>query len=184
MRGLIGFLPWIVYGFIATGDEWRWGGLVGLGTALALIAWDRAQGRGWDETLVETTAAAFFALVVLYSLLWPDSELPRYGPALLNAALALMAWGSLALRTPFTLGIARTMAPEEVHGTEAFRALNTVVTGFWAVCFTAAAIALAVVLYLDPYATAVVIAIKVATFAVPIAFTVRYPKAVRRRMHA
>ncbi|MFI7634001.1 hypothetical protein [Nonomuraea sp. NPDC049400] len=45
MRGLLGFLPWIVYAVIATGDEWRWGAIAGLVIALALVAVDRRGAR-------------------------------------------------------------------------------------------------------------------------------------------
>jgi hypothetical protein len=41
MRGLLGFLPWIVYAFIATSDEWRWGAFTGLTLAVVLVALDR-----------------------------------------------------------------------------------------------------------------------------------------------
>ncbi|MEV0387165.1 hypothetical protein [Nonomuraea sp. NPDC050643] len=178
MRGLLGFLPWIVYAVIATGDEWRWGAITGLAIALVLVAADRRTGRAWDEMVIESSAAVFFACLTALSLADPHSALTPYGPALVNVWLAGTAWGSLAIRRPFTLGIARTMAPERVRGTPRFHRVNVVITTVWAAAFTTAALALTLVLYASPHATTLVIAIKVATFAAPAAFTAWYPRHV------
>ncbi|MEU5864579.1 hypothetical protein ABZ815_25665 [Nonomuraea sp. NPDC047529] len=184
MRGLLGFLPWVVYAVIATGDEWRWGAITGLVIAVALVVVDRRSGRAWDEIVIETSAAVFFALLTVLSLVAPHSPLTPYGPALVNVWLAGTAWGSMAIRKPFTLGIARTMAPKEIWETPAFHRVNVVITAVWAVAFTLAAVSLTFVLAAAPHATTVVIAIKVLSFVVPAVFTARYPKVVRRRAEA
>ncbi|SEN04442.1 hypothetical protein [Nonomuraea pusilla] len=182
MRGLLGFLPWIVYAVVATGDEWRWGAITGLVVAVGLVVFDRRSGRAWDEMVIEASAAVFFACLTVFSLAAPHSPLTPYGPALVNVWLAATAWGSLAIRRPFTLGIARTMAPKEVWETPRFYRVNAVITTVWAVAFTVAAGSLTLVLALDPRVTALVIAIKVLTFCLPAAFTARYPKIARRRL--
>ncbi|SEH01785.1 hypothetical protein SAMN05444920_12234 [Nonomuraea solani] len=180
VRGLLGFLPWIVYAVIATGDEWRWGAIAGLVIALALVAADRRAGRAWDEMVIESSAALFFAALTALSLANPHSALTPYGPALVNVWLAGTAWGSLAIGKPFTLGIARTMAPEEVWKTPRFHRVNAIITTVWAAAFTVAALSLTLVLRVSPHATTLVIAIKVATFAAPAVFTAWYPKQVGR----
>jgi hypothetical protein len=184
MRGLLGFLPWIVYAVIATGDEWRWGAIAGLAIALALVVIDRRTGKQWDEMVIEASAAVFFACLTVLSLVAPHSPLTPYGPALVNVWLAGTAWGSLAIRKPFTLGIARTMAPEEVWRTPRFYRVNAIITTVWAAAFTVAAVSLTLVLQISPHATTLVIAIKVLTFAVPAVFTAWYPSFVRRRLAA
>lgn len=181
MWGFIGFVPWIVYAVIATSDEWRWGAIAGLVIALALVIGHKARGKAWDTMVIETSAVVFFALLTVYSLVQPRSELTEYGPALVDAWLAVTAWGSLAIRKPFTLPIAKTMAPREVWDLPLFYRMNAIITGVWAVSFTVAAVALSAVLALDPHATALVIGIKVATFVIPVIFTIRYPQAVRAR---
>ncbi|MET8007198.1 hypothetical protein [Nonomuraea glycinis] len=180
MRGLLGFLPWIAYAVIATGDEWRWGTITGLTLALVLVALDRRAGKGWDEMVIESSAAIFFACLTALSLADPHSPLTPYGPALVNVWLAGTAWGSLALRRPFTLGIARSMAPKEVWETPRFYSVNAVITTVWAAAFTIAALALTLVLYVSPHATTLVIAIKVLSFVLPSIFTAWYPKRVRQ----
>ncbi|MCP2365838.1 hypothetical protein HD597_012942 [Nonomuraea thailandensis] len=182
MRGLLGFLPWIVYAFVATGDEWRWGAITGLAVAVALVVIDRGSGRGWDEIVIETSAVVFFACLTVFSLVAPDSPLTPYGPALVNVWLAGTAWSSLAVRRPFTLGIARTMAPRQVWETMRFYRLNAVITAVWAAAFTAAAVSLALVLAVTPHATTLVIVIKALTFALPAGFTAWYPKRARRAL--
>ncbi|GAA2870425.1 hypothetical protein [Nonomuraea rubra] len=182
MRGLLGFLPWIVYAFVATGDEWRWGAITGLAIAAVLVTVDRRAGRGWDEIVIETSAAVFFACLTVFSLVAPDSPLTPYGPALVNAWLAGTAWGSLAIRRPFTLGIARTMAPREVWEAPGFYRVNAVITAVWAAAFTVAAVSLALVLSAAPHATTLVIVIKALSFALPAVFTAWYPKRVRRAL--
>ncbi|MCA2228678.1 hypothetical protein [Nonomuraea aurantiaca] len=181
MRGLLGFAPWILYAIIATGDEWRWGAITGLVIALVLVVVDRRAGRAWEEMVIESSAAVFFACLTVLSLIDPHSFLTPYGPALVNVWLAGTAWGSLALHRPFTLGIARTMAPKEVWNTPGFYRVNAVITTVWASAFTVAAVSLTFVLAAAPHATAVVIAIKVVTFAAPAVFTARYPKVVQAR---
>jgi len=181
MWGFIGFVPWIVYAVIATSDEWRWGAIAGLAIAVVLVVVHKARRRTWDTMVIETSAVVFFALMTAYSLIQPDSPVTAYGPALVDVWLGLTAWGSLAIRKPFTLPIAKTMAPEEVWHLPLFYRMNAIITGVWAASFTVAAVALGLVLFLNPHATGLVIGIKVATFVIPVIFTIRYPQAVRAR---
>ncbi|WP_214410082.1 hypothetical protein [Sphaerisporangium fuscum] len=184
IRSVIGFVPWIAYGFVATSDNWRYGALVGLAIALVLVVIDRRSGKQWDQMVIETSGLIFFALITAISFAPFGSSLVLYGPALVNAWLAATTWGSLAIRKPFTLGIARTMTPEELWKTPQFYRVNAVITAVWGVSFTVAAIALAFLLHSAPHATTAVITIKVASFVLPAIFTVRYPKIVRARYAA
>ncbi|MCM2426152.1 hypothetical protein [Streptomyces sp. RKAG337] len=183
-RYLISFLPWIAYAFVATSDDWRKGALVGLGIATVVIWRDRKSGKNWDEMVIETSAFVFFAGIAWLSYAQPDSDLVRYGPALVDAWLALTAWGSLLIRRPFTLGIARKLVPEKVARTEAFYQTNAVITQVWGLAFAAAAVVLAFIIRADAHATTPMIVVKVASFVIPVLFTIRYPKAVAaRRAH-
>ncbi|MGW1029578.1 hypothetical protein ACWD4J_38865 [Streptomyces sp. NPDC002577] len=180
-RYVISFLPWIAYGVVATSDEWRSGALLGLGIALVIIVYDRWSGKTWDEMVIELSAAVFFVGISCISFAWPDSPLVRYGPALVNAWLALTAWGSLIIRRPFTLGVARRAVPEHVWTTPRFYRVNAVITVAWAVAFTIAAVALYALLKAAPHATTATISIKVASFVIPAVFTTRYSAAAMKR---
>ncbi|MFF5210826.1 hypothetical protein [Streptosporangium sp. NPDC000396] len=181
IRSLLGFLPWIAYAVIATSDNWRYGAIAGLAIAVAVTLADRRAGKKWDEMVIESSAVGFFAVITLISFVDPDSPLVRYGPALVNAWLALTTWGSLAVRKPFTLGIARGMAPPEVWDTPLFYRVNAVISTVWGAAFTIAAVTLAILLHGSPHATVAVVTIKVASFVIPGVFTARYPKAVAAR---
>ncbi|MFC4591624.1 DUF3159 domain-containing protein [Sphaerisporangium corydalis] len=181
IRSLLGFLPWIAYAVLATSDNWRYGAMVGLAIALVLVVLDRRSGKQWDQMVIECSAVVFLTLAIVISLAAPGASFMRYGPALVDGWLALTAWGSLAIRKPFTLGIARSMAPREVWETPVFYRINAVITSVWGTAFVVAGVALAVLLYSAPHATAAVIAVKVIGFAAPAVFTARYPKIVAAR---
>lgn len=181
MNYLRGFAPWIVYAVVGTQLDWRYSALTGLVLTAALLLWGRTEGRAADAMVIELSAGVFFALLTVFAFVDPGSPLRDQVVTLSSAWLALTAWGSLALRKPFTLGIARGMVEPEIARTPLFRRTNVVITAVWATAFTAEAIALAILLTAAPHATALVVACKVAALAVPIAFTVRYPAVVRAR---
>jgi hypothetical protein len=184
-RYLMSFLPWIAYAFVATSDDWRKGALTGLGIAIGVIVLDRRSGKHWDEMVIEVSALVFFAIIAWISYKSPDSKLVPYGPALVDGWLALTAFGSLLIRRPFTLGIARRIAPEHVWRTPAFYRTNAVITQVWALSFAAAGVILGVMLHAHPHSDANgVIFVKVASFVIPAVFTGRYSKSAAARARA
>ncbi|MFJ6214112.1 hypothetical protein ACIQGZ_12380 [Streptomyces sp. NPDC092296] len=184
MRFLRTFLPWIAFAVIATKGDWRYGATAALLIAAWLLAGDFRAGRGANQLVMELSGALFFAAVTAFSWIAPHSALNPYGPALSLGWLAVTAWGSLALRRPFTLGIARTMTPPEVWQRPEFHRANVVIATVWALSFTVTAGALAVLLAGYPHATAAVIAVKVLGFAVPISHTLRASRAGAARAAA
>lgn len=181
MNYLKSFIPWIAFAIVATQFDWRYSGLVGFVLAGALVLLERRSGHGLDTMIIELSAISFFAVLTVFSFAFPASPLKPYAGALSVGWLALTAWGSLALGRPFTLGIARTMAPREVWDSPLFKRINAVITAVWAVSFTVTAVAGAALLHFAPHATALLIAIKVGGFVVPAVFTVRYTRAARAR---
>jgi hypothetical protein len=181
MNYLKSFLPWIAFAVVATQADWRWSGLTGLVLAAGLLALARREGREADTLVIEWSALAFFALLTAVAFAFPASPLKTYTGALTDAWLALTAWGSLALRRPFTLGIARTMTPPELWDNPVFKRVNVLITLVWAASFTITGLAGIALLNYAPHATAALITLKVLGFAVPVAFTVRYPRIVRAR---
>ncbi|MCZ9345262.1 hypothetical protein NGM37_46725, partial [Streptomyces sp. TRM76130] len=82
---------------------------------------------------------------------------------------------------PFTLGIARRLAPPHVWTSPRFHRVNAVITSVWAIAFTVTAVALYVQMEKAPHATAAAIAIRVGSFLVPAVFTGRYSAAAANR---
>ncbi|MFI6521832.1 hypothetical protein ACIBF1_40200 [Spirillospora sp. NPDC050679] len=174
------FLPWIALAVVSDLDE-RAGALVGLVAALALLLWHRRAGRRWDALILECSTAFYMAALSGIALAAPHTAVLDYGASLAIGWLALTAWGTLLARRPFTEGIARRQVPAEVAATALFRRVNAVLTLAWAAGFTATACVLAAVQYLAPEDTALLVACKIAGFALPAVFTARYPEAARRR---
>ncbi|MCB5179787.1 hypothetical protein [Streptomyces antimicrobicus] len=175
------FLPWIAFAVLSTNGQYRYGALAGFLLAVGLVVVDRRAGRPWDAQIIELSSAVFFGALAVAAFAVRPAPLGDYGPAASVGWLALTAWGSLAIRRPFTLGIARTMAPPEAHGTPLFLRANAVVTGVWAAAFTVNAAVLALLLHLAPHATAALVVVKVCGFAVPALVTARYARSTARR---
>ncbi|WP_275294822.1 hypothetical protein [Amycolatopsis sp. La24] len=181
MNYLKSFLPWIAFAVVSTQADWRWSGLTGLVLAGGLLLLERRRGKGWDTLVIEVSAIVFFAALSIWSFSDPASPLRDYVGALTDLWLAATAWGSVAAKRPFTLGIAKTMVPPEIAATPVFRRVNVVITAVWAASFTVAGIAEAVLLHYAPHDTVGLVVIKVLGFAIPISFTIRYPRIVRAR---
>jgi len=174
---LRGFAPWIVFAAVAAVD-WRLGVLSGLVAAVAAILYAR-RAQSWDALLLDLGAAAFFLLLGVVGLTHPHSPIRGWAGTLSLAWLALIAWGSLAVRRPFTLGIARQSTPREMWASQVFHRVNVVITAVWAATFTAITLADTVV-HLAHAGTASAVAVY-AGYLVPIVFTRRYPAIVRAR---
>ncbi|MEW9531716.1 hypothetical protein [Microbispora sp. NPDC049125] len=181
LRYLRTFLPWIAFAVLSTNGEARYGAAAGLLLSLLLLAGDRRGGRGWDELVIEVSSAVFFAGLTAAALTVSPAPFGEYGPAVSVGWLALTAWGSLAMRRPFTLGIARRTTPEDVHSTPLFYRVNAVITAVWAAAFTLNALVLALLFAVAPQATAAIVTVKICGFVLPALFTIRYPQIVRAR---
>ncbi|BCJ32696.1 hypothetical protein Athai_01990 [Actinocatenispora thailandica] len=180
MSYLLAFAPWIVYAVIPA-SQWRWGALTALVLTAATLAWSIARRRPLGSMIIQLGSVAFFAAATALAFLDPHTGLHPYLPALSNGWLAVISWFSLAIRQPFTMGIARLDTPREVWHQPLFIRTNVVVTLVWAIAFTLGAAALAGCGAFGASSTAVV-TVQVASFVIPIVFTIRYVAAVQRRV--
>ncbi|MFE3645165.1 hypothetical protein ACFXOM_30030 [Streptomyces sp. NPDC059169] len=174
MSYLRGFLPWITFAAVST-LGWQWGALAGLLAGLWLLVRDGRAGVAGNARILETGTIVFFAALTSLAFAEPHSQLRPYVGTLSFTWLAVVAWGGLVLGRPFTLGIARSQAPAAVWEHPAFLRINRVLTGVWALAFTltAAALAVCTVVHAGSFLPT---ACQVAGFALPAAFTARYPK--------
>jgi hypothetical protein len=174
------FLPWIVLAIVSGSDD-KAGALAGLATAAWLLLQDRRRGVAFDSLILEVSTGVYMALLSVIALDAPGAAVLDYGAALAIGWLAATAWVTIAIGRPFTLGIARRQVAPEIAATDLFRRVNMVITFVWAAAFTVTAAMLAGVQYWAPHDTALLIACKVAGFAVPAVFTARYPDFARGR---
>lgn len=181
MNYLRSFAPWIVFAVLATQLDWRASSLIGLGLAATLAIWSLAKGAAPDAIVIELSAVGYFAVVTVIAFAAPHTTIRDDVLAFSSAWLALTAWGSLAIRRPFTLGIAKRMVEPEVWDHPMFRRTNVIITAVWATSLTVEAIGVATITALAPHVAAPVVALKIAAFVLPAVFTVRYSAIVQAR---
>ncbi|MFH8344953.1 hypothetical protein [Streptomyces sp. NPDC018045] len=182
MTYLRGFFPWIAYGAVAWAS-WEWAALLALVLSGVVLYLERAEGLSLPLRVLEYGSLVFFAGITFLAFFRPDSGLRAYDGALSSGWLALIAWGSMAARRPFTLAIARRKAPPEVWRTRLFLRINHVLSAAWAASFTLAAAGQALATAYGLGST-VMIAIHVCAFVIPLRFTASYPERARARFLA
>jgi hypothetical protein len=179
---LFTFLPWIVYALLGghSAASQQRGTLAAFAVTVLVIVYKRRTGNAFDALIIETGSAAFFAAIAAIAFAAPHSGLLTYTAALSNTTLAVIAWASLAVRRPFTLGIAKQAMPREAWTHPAFIHANDVITTLWAGSFTVSAAILMAVIHAraDVFVLAT---IQVLGFVVPMVATARYVKIAHAR---
>jgi hypothetical protein len=177
------FLPWIVYGVVPSGS-WQWGALAALVIAIASIVVQTRAGRGADAMIIEIGSAVFFLALTVIAFADPDTGLHSYSAALANGTLALISLISLAIRRPFTLGIAKQTTPREFWDLPEFLKVNMIITSVWAASFVVAAVVLTLIAHAGPDHVAATVTVQIAGLVVPMVFTVRYVAHVEAKVKA
>jgi hypothetical protein len=171
------FLPWIVFAAVPA-SAWKWAALVALAISLAGIVLQTRSGLPPDAQIIEIGSAAYFAALAALAFADPRTALHAYIASLAAGALGLIAGVSLAIRRPFTLGIAKQSTPKQYWDNPTFIRVNMVITAAWTASFLISCAALAALAHSPAPGR---IAVQVAGFAVPLAFTLRYAAQARAR---
>ncbi|MET7451428.1 hypothetical protein ABZT03_05915 [Streptomyces sp. NPDC005574] len=177
------FLPWIVFAVVPAG-YWQWAALAALVIAVVVIAEQVRSGVGPDALVMEAGSAVFFAVLAVIAFTRHDSGVHTYSAALSAGTLAVIAGVSLAMGTPFTLGIAKRTTPREMWGVKAFIRVNVVITAVWTAAFVLTAVVLAVLEHGGHAHSTAATLVQIAGFVVPMLFTVRYVAHVKARAAA
>ncbi|WP_330305983.1 MULTISPECIES: hypothetical protein [unclassified Streptomyces] len=180
MGYLRGFIPWIIAGVVSSFD-WRWGAIGGLVSGLLLLLQDRRRGVGSDALVLEISTIVYFVVVGAVSVADPGSALADHTDVVSFAWLAATAWGTLAIRRPFTLGIAKRQTPREYWDMPEFIRVNNHITSVWGAGFTFIGVSLAVCGAVDAPAW-VGIAAHVIGLAGPAVFTKVWPARAQARL--
>ncbi|MFD8819299.1 hypothetical protein ACFV23_49440 [Streptomyces sp. NPDC059627] len=176
-----GFVPWIVAGVVSGFVDWRWGAVAGVVSGLVLLLQDRRRGVELDALILEASTILYFLVIGGISFADPESALKDHSDVLSFAWLAATAWGSMAIRHPFTLGIAKRQTPREYWDMPEFLQVNNYITASWGAGFTFIAVVLAIGNAVDA-PTWVGITAHVIGLAAPIVFTKVYPERAQRRL--
>lgn len=175
------FLPWIVYA-VFPHDDWQWGALAAFAIAVVLIVQHRMAGRPADALIIEIGSAVFFAAFAAIAFADPHAGVHPYSAGLSNAMLFLVAGISLAVRRPFTLGIAKLTTPRDYWGQPLFVRTNVIITSVWTASFAVSALVLLVLAGVGGVPIGAIIAVQAAGLVVPIVFTNRYAAHVVSRI--
>ena len=121
------------------------GGLIG---AAALVTWRWFKRR--DLKTMEIVTLGYFAVHAIVTLALGSSFLKTYGPIANSLVLAGMAFGTLAMKNPFTYQYAKEDWDKSYWSDPAFIRINEIITSAWGWIFTinAALGALAVFFFL------------------------------------
>ena len=125
---LTGFLPLIAYGVLAGSSLQSVVTALGVGVIVTIIAgiYDLKKGMILSWATLVLFAALFTAVGVL-GMTW---ILPGIS-MLIYAGLALVAFGSILAKTPFTLQYAREMVDRKLWENPVFIRVNVLMTGVW-----------------------------------------------------
>lgn len=174
LRTLGSCSPFIACGLISTFTGWGIGTAVGLALSVVLLVGVLWGAGGIDEAVIEISAVVFCAIALVLAYVTPQAGIREFVGALSNGWLALTAWGSIALRRPFTKSAERRRVDEVVSGHPLFHRTHVVVTAMWAAGFTATTAVLAIVEDVAPHSGFVEILIQIGGNAVPAVFAYRY----------
>ena len=135
-----GLLPWFAIAFLVGPLTFFWASVVALGLSAALVVGSKLRGE--EVKVLEISDLAFFVgLTIVAAAAGPSviSWLSDHADEVSNVAIALLAYGSLAIGRPFTSQYTVSRFP---NASEELRAhLDRVGTWIWAVALTFAAAA-------------------------------------------
>ena len=135
----VGFVPWIIFWVVSSPSTWEWATLGALVAAVILAVPSAERG---NLKILDLGSIAFFGVLSLLAVFLDRSELDwveDYSQAISSGALALIAYGSLAVM-PFTEQYARESTPPEVWETPRFKRTNRLLTTMWGTAFALGAI--------------------------------------------
>lgn len=135
-----GLLPWFAISFLVGPLTFFWASVVALGLSAALVMGSKLRGE--EAKVLELSDLAFFiGLTIVVAAAGPSviSWLNDHSDEVANVAIALLAYGSLAIGRPFTSQYTINRFP---NASEELRAhLDRVGTWIWALALTFAAAA-------------------------------------------
>jgi hypothetical protein len=125
---LTGFAPLIVYGILAGRSPSGVATALGAAVVVTVVTgiFDLKKGMILSWATLVLFASLFIAVGVL-GMTW---IIPGMG-MLIYAALALVTFGSILVKTPFTLQYAREMVDPKLRENPGFIRVNVLMTGVW-----------------------------------------------------
>jgi putative sterol carrier protein len=133
----VAFAPWILY-WVLAGMEYTTAAILsGLGLSLAINGYRFATRK---VKILDTVSLIVLATFAFFTLVLGSDLLVFYGGIVSDAALALVAWGSLLVGNPFTYDYAKEDWDEAFWDNPIFVRTNQIITAAWGVIFTVQAL--------------------------------------------
>ncbi len=183
---VVGMAPWIIFSLLVGPGRFELAVGLALAAAVALIALTHLVYRGSSWKLLELADVVFFGSMAVIGALVGEGTLnwlETYAGEVANIALAVIAFGSMAVRMPFTLQYAREQVDPSLWHTRGFLRTNYMITGAWGTAFLVAAAAGAygdLVLH-NPNNIWTGWIIQILAIVAAVKFTVWYPDVARAR---
>ncbi len=134
IKMIIGFMPWILFGVLAHQYP-----IIAMLTALIASAILFVVNIRRIK-IIEVVGLVFFFLLTMLLLVFRLKFLAPHIGLMVHTVLALTAWGSLLLGTPFTIQYAKETVDEKYWQTPLFKKVNQLITATWGVDFVLQAI--------------------------------------------
>ena len=125
----VGFIPWILYWSFSGPGLWTIAILGGLVASTSLVAFRYIRKR--DVKTMEVVTLGYFIVHAILTLALGSSFLKTYGPIVNSLVLAGMAFGTLAMKNPFTYQYAKDDWDKSYWIDPAFIKINEIITGVW-----------------------------------------------------
>lgn len=141
---VVGMSPWIIFALLSGPGRFEIAVALALVASLVLLVADRVVRRGSSWKLLEVAGLVFFAAMTVVGAVAGDGGrrwLETYADEISNTALALVVFGSMAVRMPFTLQYAREQVDRAHWRSPDFVRANYVISGVWGLAFLVSAIA-------------------------------------------
>ncbi|MEU6310429.1 hypothetical protein [Streptomyces sp. NPDC047014] len=183
---VVGMAPWIIFSLLVGPGRFELAVGLALAAVISLIALTHLVNRGSSWKLLELADVVFFtALAVIGALASPGTLkwLETYAGELSSIALAVIAFGSMAVRMPFTIQYAREQVDPALWHTRGFLRTNYMITGVWGLAFLigAAAGAYGDLVLHNPNNIWTGWIIQIMAIVAALKFTVWYPDVARAR---
>ena len=129
LQVFVGFIPWIFYWSFSGPGLWTIAILGGLTAAAGLVSWRWVKRH--DVKTMELVTMGYFAVHAILTLALGSPFLKTYGPIANSLVLAGMAFGTLAIKKPFTYQYAKEDWDKSYWDEPAFIKINEIITGVW-----------------------------------------------------
>ena len=175
---LLGFAPFIVFALLAglSIDLALW---TALASAFVIGIRDFAHTR--LLRVLDMGSVVLFGLLALYTgFIQPSLSIPAVH-LIVDSGLTIIALVSIVIGNPFTLDYAREQVPEEFWRTPLFLRTNYIVAGVWVLAFGAMTAVDVAATFNARFPLTLDLAASLATLALAVVFTTRYPAYVRAR---